>query len=128
MEIIDRVRFSRTFSSARSFIFSPDAKAFRAAKMETELRQIALGVLEKLCGKEGHLPGSYLLSDEFDLSGLPLASSGFADVRLGVFKGKNVAVKSLIISEQDNKAKIRKVGNRVTSSHPGSFTHRVVFL
>ena len=96
--------------------------------METELRQLAFGVLRRLCGKEGHLPKSYLLSDMFDLSGLPRTSGGFADVRLGMFKGKSVAVRSLRISEYDDKAKIRKVGNQVTSSHLGSLTHRTALL
>ena len=92
-------------------IFSLDVKAFRAARLETELRQLAFGVLRKLCGRIGHLPESYLLSDEFNLSGPPNASGGFADLRMGVFKGKNVAVKSLRVSRVDNKAGIRRVGN-----------------
>ena len=91
-------------------------KALRVAKLETELRQIAFGVLEKLCRKEGHLPKSYLLSDKFDLSGVPHASGGFADVRMGVFKGKDVSVKTLRVSEQDNKVKIRKVEKKAASS------------
>jgi hypothetical protein len=69
IEIIDRVRFSRTFLDACSMISTLDVKAFRAARLETELRQLAFSVLRKLCGRIGHLPESYLLSDEFDLSG-----------------------------------------------------------
>ena len=128
IEIIDRVRSSRTFSGACSMILSLDMKAFRAARLETELRKLAFSVLRKLCGKIGHLPESYLLSDKFDLSGLPCASGGFADVRMGVFKGKDVAVKSLRVSEVDDKVKIRRVGNQATFSHLGSLTHHIAIL
>ncbi|KAF9648265.1 kinase-like protein [Thelephora ganbajun] len=108
IEIVDRVCSPRTFPGACSMILSLDMKAFRAARLETELRQLAFSVLRRLCAKIGHLPDSYLLSDKFDLSGLPRASGGFADVRRGVFKGKDVAVKSLRVSEVDDKARIRK--------------------
>ena len=128
IEIIDRVCSSRTFSGVCSLILSLDMKAFRAARLETELRQLAFSVLRKLCGRIGHLPDSYLLSDKFDLSGLPRASGGFADVRMGVFKGRDVAVKSLRVSEVDDKMKIRKVGNQATFSNLGSLTRRIALL
>jgi len=66
-----------------------------------------------LCGRMGYLPSSYLLSDKFDLSGMPRASGGCADVWMGVFKGKEVAVKILRVSEVDDEAKIRKVGKKL---------------
>jgi hypothetical protein len=130
IEIIDEVRFSRTFFDTCSLISSPDTKAFRVARLETEVRHLAFTVLRRLCGRIGHLPESYLLSEElkFSGSGLPRASGGFADVRMGVFKRKNVAVKSLRISESDNKAKIRKVGDQATSSHLGSLVYRIALL
>jgi len=111
IEIIDRVRFSGTFLGACLPVFPLGVKAFRAARLEPELRQLAFSVLRRLCGKTGYLPESYRLSHKFDLSGLPRASGGFADVRMGVFKGKSVAVKTLRVSETDDKAKIRKVRN-----------------
>jgi len=109
IEIIDRVCFPRTFFGDCSSIFSLAVKAFRAARLEPELRQLAFGVLRRLCGKTGHLPESYLLSHKFDLSGLPHASGGFADVRMGVFKGRDVAVKTLRVTDVEDKARIRKV-------------------
>jgi hypothetical protein len=111
IEIIDRVHFSRTFLNARLMISSLGVKALRAARLETELRQLAFSILRRLCGRIGHLPESYLFSDKFDLSGVPRASTGFTDVRMGVFKEKNVAIKTLRLSPADNKARIRKVGN-----------------
>lgn len=99
-----------------------DMKALRVAKLEIELRKIAFSVLRRLCGRIGHLPESYQLSDKFDLSGMPHASGGFADVRMGVYKGKDVAVKSLRVAEFDDKLRIRKVGKRAAASCPGSLT------
>ena len=87
-------------------------KALRAARLNTELRPLALMVLRRLCGRIGHLPDSYLLFDKLDVSGMPYASGGFADVRKGVFKGKDVAVKSVRVSEMGDKVKIRKVGKQ----------------
>jgi hypothetical protein len=103
-------------------------KGLRAASLNTQLRQLALGVLRKLCGRIGHLPDSYLLPDEFDLSGMPRASGEFSDVRTGVFKGRDVAVKTLRISEADDKAKLRKVGKQVALSHPGLLIYRTALL
>ena len=76
----------------------------------------------------GHLPDSYLLSAKLDLSGMSCASGGFADVRMGVFRGKNVAVKTVRVLEGDDKLKIRKVGKQVTLSHPGSLICRTALL
>ena len=87
-------------------------KAFRASPLDNELRQLAFSILRKLSNRIGHLPGSYLLSDKFDISGKVVASGGFADVRKGVFKGKDVAVKTLRVSLTDDKGKIRRVRKR----------------
>ena len=89
-------------------------KAFSVARLDPELRQLAFNVLRKLCGRIGHLPESYLLSDRFDVSDEIFASGGFADVRMGVLKGKSVAVKTLRVSLTDDKAKIRTVRERAT--------------
>lgn len=94
----------------RLFIILVFSKAVRTTRLEPELHALAFSVLRRLCGSVGCLPESYLLPNEFDLSGLPRVSGGFADVRMRVFEGKNVAVKSVRVSEMDNKARIRKVG------------------
>lgn len=112
IEIIDTVRSFRTFLAViQSFDPITGTKALRVAKPETELRKFAFSVLRRLCGKMGHLPESYLLSDKFDLSVMPHASSGFADVRVGMFKGKEVAVKTLRVFDMDDKMRIHKVGH-----------------
>ena len=101
-------------------------KALQAARLDTKLRHHAFIFLRKLCGRIGHLPSSYLLSDKFDSSGIPRASDRFTEVRMGLFKGKDVAVKTLRVSEVDDKVKIRKVRTQATSSHP--LTHRTALL
>ena len=103
-------------------------KALRAAQLETKPRQNAFGVLRRLCGRIGRIPESYLLGNEFQVSGPPRASGGFADVRVGTLKGNNVAVKSLRVSEIDNKPRIRKVRNQATSFHLSSLTHCTALL
>ena len=122
IEIIDRVCFSRTTPSVCSMIWSLNFKAFRALRLDSELKTITFSVLKKLCGRMGHLPSSYLLSRKFDLSGMPHASGDSSDLQKGTFKGKDVAVKSLRISELDDKTRIRKVGNQATVSCPALFT------
>ena len=115
-------------SSAPLHRFSLCVKAFQAARLEPKLRHLALSVLRELCGRIGHLPESYLLSNKFDLSGFPRASGSSADVRMVVFRGKEVAMKSLRASAVDDKARIRKVGNQVTPSRLGSLTCRAAVL
>ena len=110
IEIADRVCSSPTFFDICSlFCF---LKVVRTTRLEPQLHALALSVLRRLCGEVGCLPGSYLLPNEFDLSGLPRVSGGFADVRMREFDGKNVAVKSVRVSEVDDKARIRKVGTK----------------
>ena len=98
-------------------------KALRVARLDTKLRGIAFSVLRRLCGRIGHLPDSYLLSDKFNLYGMPQVSGGFSNVRMGAFKGKDVAVKTLRVSKTDDRARVRKVGKQVTSSRSGSLIH-----
>jgi hypothetical protein len=118
IEVIDRVRFPRMSFGAGSVISPLGTKAFRAAQLDNGLRKIAFIVLTELCGRIGYLPKSYLLSDNFDLSSLPRASGAFADVRVGVFNGGEVAIKSLRVYVMDDKVKIRKVGDNTTVSPP----------
>ena len=59
-------------------------------------------MMHKLAGASRQVPESYLV-DKF--SGLKveeavIASGGFADIRKGIYKGMNVAVKTIRVSEQ----------------------------
>ena len=129
IEIIDKARLSRTPLDASSLICCPGVKALRAARLEPELRRIALGVLRGLCGRVGHLPESCLLPDKFDLSGMPRASGGFADVWKAEFRGEvKIAIKCLRVSDTDDKAKIHKVGKHATPPYPGLLIRRTALL
>ena len=100
---------NRTIDRLNLTDFTLNMKAFRVAQLETKLRNIAFAVLRSLCGRMGCLPASYLLSEKFDLSGTPRAFGGFADIWVGVFKGKDVAIKLLRVPNADDKITIRKV-------------------
>jgi len=79
----------------------------------------------------GRLPESYLLSSELYLSGVPRVPSGFAGIRMGVFKGKEVAVNTLSVSGADDKTKtrkIREVGTQATPSCVAPLTYRTALL
>ncbi|KAF9781372.1 kinase-like domain-containing protein [Thelephora terrestris] len=85
------------------------ASVLRELQLDKGLKTIAFSVLKKLCGRTGHLPSSYLLPDKFDLSGEPYNSGGFSNVwKVSKSGGITVAVKSLRISESDDKIRIRK--------------------
>ena len=107
------------FSDTCLIMLSPNIKALRVAQLDNKLRTVALSVLIQLCSRTGHLPDSYLLSHKFSLSGIPHISSGSSDVRKGSFRGGSIAVKTLRISEIDNRIEIRKVENQATVSCPG---------
>ncbi|KAF9781280.1 kinase-like domain-containing protein [Thelephora terrestris] len=104
------------------------ASAFRELQLDKDLKIIAFSVLKKLCGRTGHLPSSYLLPDKFDLSGEPYTSGGFSNVWKVSKSGEvTVAVKSLRISESDDKIRIRKrfckeVAMWKNLSHPNVLT------
>ncbi|KAF9781244.1 hypothetical protein BJ322DRAFT_1111962 [Thelephora terrestris] len=83
-------------------------RVFRVLRLDNELREITFRVLVHLCSRIGRLPDSYLVSDKFDLSGIPYASGGFSDVWKGSFRGKSVAVKSLKISDFGDIIRIRQ--------------------
>jgi len=49
------------------------------------------------------------IADRIEVSDELLTSSGFADLRLGTYRGSPVAVKTLRITARDDFVKIRKV-------------------
>lgn len=96
---------------ACSTISSVSTKVLRITQADATVQILAINVLRKLCGRTEYLPESYLLSDKFNLSGVPRASSGSSEIWMELLKGRCVAVKSLRVSEMGDKAKIREVGN-----------------
>jgi len=128
IDITDRVRFSRTVFDLYLSIVSCDVKALRAGQLERELRLLAFTILRRLCSRIGHLPDSYLLSNNLELSQFLCGSSDCSDLRMGVFKRRNVAVKTLRVPEMDDEARVRKVGNQAVSSYIGSLTDLTALL
>lgn len=50
-----------------------------------------------------------MITEEIEVSDKILASSGFADTRIGAYRGSLVAVKTLRVVEQDVEFELRKV-------------------
>ena len=80
------------------------------AEINSRLHAQCLHTLRKLCGRSGTLPTSCMLSEGLEKDGAsPRLSGGFADVWLGKYKGRPVALKVLRIYGGDNIKVVRKV-------------------
>ena len=55
------------------------------------------------------MPSSFTITGDVEVSNRILASGGFADVKPGVYRGRQVAVKVLRVSPSNDMEKIRKV-------------------
>lgn len=70
--------------------------------------------LQRLCGREGQLPRSFILKEDLtQTSKHPITTGGFADVHFGEYKGQKVALKSLRGAVSDL-AKVQKVVDHVS--------------
>ena len=75
-------------------------------------KSIALRILRRLCGTFEKLPHSCLIGDELQINdGLPVETHAYADLRKGVWRGEDVAVKLLRFAPDDDRAKITKVSS-----------------
>ena len=66
-------------------------------------------MLRRLTGFYGRLPNSMIVAGDIEIGNDLLASGGFADVRLGKYMERLVAVKTLRVMGQEDLHKIRKV-------------------
>jgi len=66
-------------------------------------------MLRRLAGFRGRLPDSMVITEKIEVGDEILASGGFADVRIGKYMGRLVAVKTMRLAEKDDTLKIRKV-------------------
>ena len=81
-------------------------------KIQGTYKCIALKILRRLCGTFGRLPNSCLIGDELKINdGLPVETHAYADLRRGVWKDEDVAVKLLRFAPDDDRAKITKVSS-----------------
>ena len=95
------------------FFFIPGpilCQALNSPSITPRLRRQYMIVLRKLCSKCKILPVSHILDQELTKTNeLPYANGGFADVYRGLYKGNQVAIKSLRISSQDDPEKVKMV-------------------
>ena len=100
---------------------SPPQPARQGIAAEHNLRpaekQAFFVVLRRLAERHGLLPSSMRIEGRIDVSDELHASSGFADVRSGTYRGHLVAIKTLRVTARDDFVKIRKV--RIKVDHPG---------
>jgi serine/threonine protein kinase len=76
----------------------------------TQLHSRCLHILRKLCGRAGTLLTGCVLSEGLEKDGKEaLTSGGFADIWLGKYKGRAVALKVLRIYGGDNIKLVKKV-------------------
>ena len=74
------------------------------------LRKKCLSALYRICGRQGLLPSSLQIPLCHDRSGRALYSGGYADVWMGEYQGRKVAVKVLRVYSASNLEKIIGVG------------------
>lgn len=66
--------------------------------------------MRRLCGAFQQLPDSCLIGEGLKIKGgMPFATRTYADLRKGKWKGKDVTVKLLRFSANDDRVKITKV-------------------
>jgi len=78
-------------------------------KLKTVEKQAFFVTLRRLAGIHGRLPDSMMITGKIEVEDEIAASGGFADVRIGRYMGRLVAVKNMRLSEQDDTLMIRKV-------------------
>jgi len=66
--------------------------------------------LRRLAERHGQLPSCIMITEEIEISDEILACGGFAYVRSGTYKGRLVAVKTMMAKAREEFPKIRKVG------------------
>ena len=96
--------------------YSPP-KAVRQGITEHSLKpaekQAFFVMLRRLAERHGRLPGRMRITDKIEVSDELHASSGFADLRSGMYEGHLVAIKTLRVTARDDFVKIWKVSINV---------------
>ena len=102
-----------------------NVQVLRQETIPNDLKGIAFSVLRRLCGTSQKLPNSCLVGKELKINGeIPFAKRIYSDLWRGDWNGKDVAVKLLRFSEDDDRAKITKVSSTLEiRSHPTSSAH-----
>ena len=115
IEILDHVRLLPLFPFTRCSLTNTVAQGIAEHNLRASEKQAFFQTLRRLAGKHVRLPSSLVIIDKIDhsRSGQLQTSGGFADVKQGQYRGCTVAVKTLMVTKEDEKADnfetIRKV-------------------
>ena len=82
-------------------------------------KQAFFVALRRLAERHGLLPSRMRIAGRIEISDELLASSGFADLRSGTYKGCLVAIKTLRVTARDDFVRIRKVRVNGLASRDG---------
>ena len=104
-ELLDRV--SRFFLSFRSS--QTDLQGLTKRVLDRWLKNTFLLTMITLAGRHGRLPSSFTIVDKVEVSDKFPTSGGFADVGIGVYENRLVAVKTLRVSLGSGTNKVRNV-------------------
>jgi len=90
-------------------------------------KQAPFVTLRRFAERHGLLPSRTRIARKIEVSDELLASSGFADLRSGMYGERLVAIKTLRVAARDEYVKIRKVSININDGHPGH-THSIISL
>ena len=80
------------------------------ANIPADLKDVAFTMLRRLCGTFGRLPRSCLINEDLKTQEeIPFATRGYTDLWKRTWSGRNIAVKALRFSPDDDRSKITKV-------------------
>ena len=99
-------------------------QAFDLPDLAPWLRRKCLTTLCRICGHRGLLPRSLQILQCYNRSDIPRAKGGYADVWMGNYQGRQVAVKVLRVYSTTDLVKITRVGGRygVVNTYVGKLT------
>ena len=107
VDILDQVSGSTRVEAPD--LISP-AQAFDASNMSLDLRRKSVRILRRVCGLQGILPQSCILSGNISKEGpMAFASGGFADVWKGRNNGNPVSIKAFRAYAPESLVRIKQV-------------------
>jgi len=98
---------------SHDLLLSPAISWFRQGIMKHDLNTTERGAfritLRRLAGYYGRLPDPMMITAEIPVEGTVLVRGGSSDVRVGMYLGNRVAVKTLMVRREEDLQNIREV-------------------